>query len=79
MSSGRTPWWRLRQRERFARAADAMPESRQPSDPKLAGELAVVVMLRRTAEETAPDTAARERMRSSVLAQFAVLGAGEFH
>lgn len=68
-----TSWWRLkRQRERFARAVDASPGAVQPFDPKLAGELAVVLMLRRTTEATAPDDAARERMRAKVLAELAV-------
>lgn len=89
MSSGRTPWGRLRQRERFARAVDASAEtgpetgSRTGSetgwetdpestpDPRLAGELAVIVMLRRSAAATAPDRAARERMRASVLTRLA--------
>jgi hypothetical protein len=71
VSSGSTPWWRRRQRERFARAADALPEPDQSSDPRLAGELAVVVMLRRTAEATAPDSATRDRMKSAVLARLA--------
>jgi Domain of unknown function (DUF5667) len=37
----------------------------------MAGELAVVVMLRRGAEATAPDDAARARMRAKVLGQLA--------
>lgn len=69
MSSGRTPWWRLRQRERFARAVDALPDTGQSPDPKLAGELAVVMMLRRSATATAPTRDARDRMRAAVLAQ----------
>lgn len=69
MSSGRTPWWRLRQRERFARAVDSLPDTGQSPDPKLAGELAVVMMLRRSAAATAPTRDARERMRAAVLTQ----------
>ncbi|HEY3605966.1 MAG TPA: DUF5667 domain-containing protein [Pseudonocardiaceae bacterium] len=72
MASGGTPWWRQRQRERFARAVDSSPQDSQPYDPKLAGELAVVVMLGHTAAATAPDGAARDRMRAKVLAQLAV-------
>jgi len=65
--------WRLRQRERFARAVDdASPPDTQPYDPKLAGELAVVVMLRRDADTTAPDDAARDRMRARVLSELGV-------
>ncbi|HVV25205.1 MAG TPA: DUF5667 domain-containing protein [Pseudonocardiaceae bacterium] len=71
MTSGRTPWWRQRQRERFARAVDAQPEPAQTHDPKLAGELAVVLMLRRTAAATSPDAAARERMRTKLFEQLA--------
>ncbi|HKN95522.1 MAG TPA: DUF5667 domain-containing protein, partial [Pseudonocardiaceae bacterium] len=71
MSSGRAPWWRQRQRERFARAADSLPEADQAPDPKLAGELAVVLMLRRIADQTGPDDAARERMRAKVFSQLA--------
>lgn len=71
MSSGKTPWWRHRKRERFARAVDSLPEAGQPYDPKVAGELAVVVMLRRGADATAPDDAARARMRAKVLGQLA--------
>jgi hypothetical protein len=73
VNSGRTPWWRQRrQRERFARAVDSSPESTEPYDPKLAGELAVVVMLRRTAPATAPDTDTAARMRAKVLAELAI-------
>jgi hypothetical protein len=72
MASGGTPWWRQRQRERFARAVDSSPQDSQPYDPKLAGELAVVVMLGHTAAATAPDDAARERMRAKVLTELAV-------
>jgi Domain of unknown function (DUF5667) len=72
VASGGTPWWRQRQRERFARAVDSSPQDSQPYDPKLAGELAVVVMLGHTAAATAPDDAARERMRAKVLAELAV-------
>ncbi|HEX5121425.1 MAG TPA: DUF5667 domain-containing protein [Pseudonocardiaceae bacterium] len=71
MSSGRAPWWRQRQRERFARAADSLPEADQAPDPKLAGELAVVLMLRRAGEDTRPDDAARDRMRAKVFGQLA--------
>ncbi|HEY0808385.1 MAG TPA: DUF5667 domain-containing protein, partial [Pseudonocardiaceae bacterium] len=71
MTSGATPWWRLRQRERFARAVEASAHDSQPYDPKLAGELAVVMMLRRNADATAPDIAARDRMRATVLAGLA--------
>jgi hypothetical protein len=74
VTSGRSPWWRQRQRERFARAVDASPEADQASDPKLAGELAVVMMLRRSADATAPDKAARDRMRAALFEQ---LGAEE--
>ena len=66
MTSDSTPWWRHRQRERFARAVDSSPQDGEAHDPKLAGELAVVLMLRRTAEATAPDTAARDRMRTAL-------------
>jgi hypothetical protein len=69
VTSGRTPWWRHRQRERFARAVDSLPEQSQAPDPKLAGELAVVVMLRRGAAATAPDDAARDRMRAKLLGE----------
>lgn len=69
MSSGRTPWWRLRQRERFARAVDSLPDTGRSPDPKLAGELAVVMMLRRSAAATAPTRDARDRMRATVLAR----------
>jgi hypothetical protein len=72
VASGGTPWWRQRQRERFARAVDSSPQDSQPYDPKLAGELAVVVMLGHTAAATAPGDAARERMRAKVLAELAV-------
>jgi hypothetical protein len=71
VTSGGTPWWRLRQRERFARAVEASAHDIQPYDPKLAGELAVVMMLRRNADATAPDIAARDRMRATVLAGLA--------
>jgi hypothetical protein len=79
---------RNRQRERFARAADALTgspadpaspgtasaagaapaEAAEPHDPRLAGEFAVLLRLNRTAEATAPDAAARDRMRAAVLA-----------
>jgi Domain of unknown function (DUF5667) len=72
VASGGTPWWRQRQRERFARAVDSSPQDSQPYDPKLAGELAVVVMLDHTAAATAPDGAAKARMRAKVLAELAV-------
>ena len=69
--------WRVRRRaradERFARAVDTPSDAGNggPSDPKLAGELAVVTMLRRAAPDITPDqpdAAARERMRARVLA-----------
>jgi uncharacterized protein DUF5667 len=69
VSSGRAPWWRQRQRERFARAADSLPEADQAPDPKLAGELAVVLMLRRAGDDTGLDDATRDRMRAKVLGQ----------
>lgn len=69
VTAGRTPWWRQRQRERFARAVEPSPETGQAHDPKLAGELAVVMMLQRSAAATAPDRDARARMRAKVLAQ----------
>jgi hypothetical protein len=72
VASGGTPWWRQRQRERFARAVDSSPQDSQPYDPKLAGELAVVVMLGHTAAATAPDDATKARMRAKVLAELAV-------
>jgi hypothetical protein len=72
VASGGTPWWRQRQRERFARAVDSSPQDSQPYDPKLAGELAVVVMLGHTAAATAPDDPAKARMRAKVLAELAV-------
>lgn len=77
MSSGRAPWWRHRQRERFARAVDAQPEADQAPDPRLAGELAVVMMLRRSAPATAPDAAARDRMRAALLDRLAAEPATE--
>ncbi|HEX4723257.1 MAG TPA: DUF5667 domain-containing protein [Pseudonocardiaceae bacterium] len=69
MAGGR-PWWR--QRERFARAVEASAHDTEPYDPKLAGELAVVMMLRRSADATAPEGAARDRMRAKVLGELAV-------
>lgn len=73
VTAGPTSWWRQkRQRERFARAVDASAREAQPYDPKLAGELAVVVMLRRSADSTAPGDAARDRMRAKVLGELAV-------
>lgn len=71
MTSGSTPWWRRRQRERFARAVDSLPQSGPAHDPKLAGELAVVLMLRRTEEATAPDAEARDRMRAKLFERLA--------
>ena len=65
---------RNRQRERFARAADALTghgkqrDRVEPHDPRLAGELAVLLRLSRSAEATAPEPDARERMRAKVLA-----------
>lgn len=70
MSSGSTPWWRHRQRERFARAVDSSPGAVQPQDPTLAGELAVVARLQHTAEATGPGDAARDRMRAKLFEQF---------
>ncbi|MCS7483009.1 DUF5667 domain-containing protein [Umezawaea endophytica] len=61
---GITPLGRRRQHERFARAVESRPES---VDPELAGELAVVDVLRRAAETSGPDAAARERMRRRIL------------
>ncbi|HEX3792665.1 MAG TPA: DUF5667 domain-containing protein [Pseudonocardiaceae bacterium] len=61
--TGRSP------QERFARAVDADVEPAGPRDPKLAGELAVVSMLRRAAPAPAtlgPDDAARARMRERI-------------
>jgi hypothetical protein len=48
-----------------------LPETSQAPDPRLAGELAVVVMLRRNADAVAPDAAARDRMRTTVFARLA--------
>ena len=73
VTTGPTSWWRQkRQRERFARAVDASPDATQPYDPKLAGELAVVMMLRRTADDTGPEDATRDRMRAKILGELAV-------
>jgi hypothetical protein len=69
-----TPWLRNRQRERFARAADALTghgkqrDRVEPHDPRLAGEFAVLLRLSRSADATAPEPDARERMRARVLA-----------
>lgn len=66
---------RNRQRERFARAADALADrgakrdSVEPHDPRLAGEFAVLLRLRRSADATAPGPDARERMRAKVMAE----------
>lgn len=86
MSAVVTPWMRNRQRERFARAADALTGSAaasatkasstrppaakaaEPHDPRLAGEFAVLLRLQRSADATAPDAAARNRMRDKVIA-----------
>jgi hypothetical protein len=48
-----------------------LPEADQAPDPRLAGELAVVLMLRRLADQTGPDEAARDRMRAKVFGQLA--------
>lgn len=61
---------RARTRERFARAIDSTTRSGGPSDPKLAGELAIVSMLRTAApdlEQIRPDQEARARMRERVM------------
>jgi hypothetical protein len=50
---------------------DSLPQSGPAHDPKLAGELAVVLMLRRSAEATAPDPAARDRMRTKLFERLA--------
>ena len=63
--------YRARAHERFARAVDPAAEADPggPSDPKLAGELAVVSMLRRAAPEPPGlDEDARLRLRAKVLA-----------
>ena len=66
---------RNRQRERFARAADALAghgrqhDQVEPHDPRLAGEAAVLLRLSRSADATAPEPDARERMRATVLAE----------
>jgi hypothetical protein len=66
---------RNRQRERFARAADALTgqgatgDRVEPHDPRLAGEFAVLLRLSRSADATAPDADARERMRAKLLAE----------
>jgi hypothetical protein len=69
--SGSTPWWRHRQRERFARAADSLPRAAEARDPRLGGELAVVVMLRRGANTPPLDASARERIRTKVFDELA--------
>jgi hypothetical protein len=51
-----------------------LPDADQAPDPKLAGELAVVMMLRRSAAATAPAKDARDRMRAAVLAGLAATG-----
>ncbi|MBM7812566.1 hypothetical protein JOE68_003431 [Saccharothrix algeriensis] len=61
---GITPLGRRRQRERFARAVDALPGD---ADPEFADELAVVALLREAAATSGPDEAARARMRERVL------------
>ena len=64
---------RNRQRERFARAADALagakPSQVEPHDPRLAGEFAVLLRLSRTGDATAPEPDARERMRATIVAE----------
>ena len=66
---------RNRQRERFARAADALAghgakrDRVEPHDPRLAGEFAVLLRLRRSADATAPEPDARERMRAKIMAE----------
>lgn len=74
MTAGRTPRGRARQRERFARAADASPAPHDEPDPTLAGQTAVVALLRRLAGEIVPDAGARERMRARALAEVAAPG-----
>ncbi len=69
-----TPWTRNRQRERFARAADALAgpggtSDTEPNDPRLAGELAVLLRLSRSTDATAPEPDTRERMRAKVVAE----------
>jgi hypothetical protein len=44
-----------------------LPEPGHGHDPKLAGELAVVLMLRRAGTALSPDDATRDRMRAAVL------------
>jgi hypothetical protein len=66
---------RNRQRERFARAADALAghgrqrDRVEPHDPRLAGELAVLLRLSRSGDASAPEPGARDRMRAKVLAE----------
>ncbi|HEY2695836.1 MAG TPA: DUF5667 domain-containing protein [Pseudonocardiaceae bacterium] len=66
---------RNRQRERFARAADALAghgkqrDQAEPHDPRLAGAFAVLLRLSRSGDATAPEPDARERMRAKVLAE----------
>ncbi|HEY4456541.1 MAG TPA: DUF5667 domain-containing protein [Pseudonocardiaceae bacterium] len=66
---------RNRQRERFARAADALAghgkqrDRVEPHDPRLAGQIAVLLRLSRSGDATAPQPDARERMRAKVLAE----------
>ncbi|MBW4715839.1 DUF5667 domain-containing protein [Saccharothrix obliqua] len=61
---GITPLGRHRQRERFARAVEALPDE---VDPAFADELAVVALLREAAASSGPDEATRARMRERVL------------
>src|SRR5437763_1681176 len=80
VSAGRTPKWRQHRHERFARAVDASGNAAtgtavtgpaERPDPKLAGELAIVMMLRRAAgtdQIDGPGPDARARMRRRVLA-----------
>ncbi|HEV3361281.1 MAG TPA: DUF5667 domain-containing protein [Pseudonocardiaceae bacterium] len=77
-----TPWTRNRQRERFARAADALaghgskPDT-EPNDPRLAGESAVLLRLNRSANATAPTPDARGRMRAKVMAELPAILTGQ--
>jgi hypothetical protein len=48
-----------------------LPDNDTAPDPQLAGELAVVLMLRRTAAELNPDDATRDRMRAKLMGQLA--------
>jgi hypothetical protein len=73
---------RNRQRERFARAADALAghnakrDEVEPHDPRLAGQFAVLLRLSRSADATAPESDARERMRAKVLAELPAILTG---